>query len=293
MKRLAVLGLGLLGSEIAIRLQGQGFAVTGWNRTPGRAEALAVTGVQPAADPAEAIAAAEAVLLLLSDAAAIEQTLAAPGVADALPGRVLIQMGTIAPDESRRLAQQVAAAGGAYLEAPVLGSLPEARAGRLIVMAGGEAGLFERCRPVLEALSESPRYIGHIGQGAALKLAMNQLIAGLTATFSLSLGLVRAEGLDVDQFMALLRDSALYAPTFDKKLAKYLAHDYGTANFPLKHLHKDINLFRAVAAGAGLDASPLATLADACERAIDAGLGDGDYSAIYEALVRPPPTESD
>ncbi len=293
MKRLAVLGLGLLGSEIAIRLQGQGFAVIGWNRSPGRAEALALSGIRPAAEPAAAIGAAEATLLLLSDAAAIEQTLAAPGVADALPGRVLIQMGTIAPDESRRLAEQVVAAGAAYLEAPVLGSLPEARAGRLIVMAGGEAGLFERCRPILSALSEAPQRIGDVGQGAALKLAMNQLIAGLTGTFSLSLGLVRAEGIDVDQFMALLRDSALYAPTFDKKLAKYLAHDYGTANFPLKHLRKDINLFREVAARCGLDQAPLGVLTDACDRAIDAGLGNGDYSAIYEALVRHPSSEPD
>ena len=289
MKRLAVLGLGLLGSEIAIRLRAQGFDVIGWNRTPGRGDALAVTGVRIAASPAEAIGGAEATLLLLSDALAIEETLAAAGVADALPGRVLIQMGTIAPDESRRLAEQVAAAGGAYLEAPVLGSLPEARAGRLIVMAGGDSDLYQRCLPILEALSESPQRIGSVGQGAALKLAMNQLIAGLTATFSLSLGLVRAEGIDVDQFMTLLRGSALYAPTFDKKLANYLARDYGTANFPLKHLRKDINLFREVAIRSGLDEAPLAVLADACDRAIDAGLGDSDYSAVYEALVQPQP----
>jgi 3-hydroxyisobutyrate dehydrogenase len=293
MKRIAVLGLGLLGSEVAIRLRAQGFDVTGWNRSPGRVEALAVTGVQVAAGPAEAISAAEATLVLLSDAAAIEETLAGAGVAESLPGRVLIQMGTIAPDESRRLAEEVAAAGGAYLEAPVLGSLPEARDGRLIVMAGGDPELYRRCLPILEALSESPQHIGDLGQGAALKLAMNQLIAGLTATFSLSLGLVRAEGIEVDQFMELLRGSALYAPTFDKKLAKYLAHDYGTANFPLKHLRKDINLFREVAMRSGLDEAPLAVLVDACDRAIDAGLGDADYSAIYEALVQSRSRESD
>jgi 3-hydroxyisobutyrate dehydrogenase len=114
---------------------------------------------------------------------------------------------------------------------------------------------------------------------------MNQLIAGLTASFCYSLGLVRSEGLDVTQFMDLLRGSALYAPTFDKKLDKYLGHDYGSANFPLKHLLKDVSLFRRVAEGKTLDKAPLVALEAAFLRAMGAGLGDADYSAIYETLV--------
>jgi 3-hydroxyisobutyrate dehydrogenase len=196
-----------------------------------------------------------------------------------------MQMGTIAPAESRELASRVADAGADYLEAPVLGSIPEAHDGRLILMAGGEQALFERCLPVLKALGRDPRLIGGIGQGAALKLAMNQLIAGLTASFSLSLGLVRAEGIEVDEFMGLLRGSALYAPTFDKKLDKYLARDYGKANFPLKHLLKDVRLFRGVAEGVGMDTSMITTIEAACIRALAEGFGDEDYSALYEAMA--------
>lgn len=284
--QIGILGTGLLGSEIAIRLKTQGFDVSAWNRTADKAAPLATVGIRLPPTAAAVVADANIVLLLLADAAAIDATLFADDTAPVLAGRTVVQMGTIAPAESRAVGERVAAAGGAYLEAPVLGSLPEAREGKLLVMAGGDAALYERCLPVLEALSQEPRHIGELGQAAALKLAMNQLIAGLTATFSLSLGLVRKAGLDVEQFMDVLRGSALYAPTFDKKLGKYLEHDYASANFPLKHLLKDVRLMEDVMGEAGLDTTLLAAVAAAAERGIEDGYGDGDYSALYEALTQ-------
>lgn len=285
--KLAVIGTGLLGSAVAIRLQDRNFKTSAWNRSPEKTNALATVGIQPCVTVADALAASDAALLLLSDTAAIRAVLWPSDGSEqpTLTDRIIIQMGTIAPSESRALGRDIERAGGQYLEAPVLGSLPEARSGRLIVMAGGELGLYERCLPIFEALSEQPQRIGEVGQGAALKLAMNQLIIGLTATFSYSLGLVRAEGIDVEQFMGLLRQSALYAPTFDKKLDKYLRHDYGQANFPLKHLHKDLGLFRSVAEQSTLDTAPLAALETILQRALERGLGDLDYSALYEALI--------
>jgi 3-hydroxyisobutyrate dehydrogenase len=268
-----------------MRLRVQGQAVVGWNRSPDKRNALAERGLETVESAADAIAGADVCLLVLSDHAAITETLFRGQAGQRLSGRIFVQMGTIAPAESRDLAERLDQAGGSYLEAPVLGSLPEAEAGRLIVMAGGDPAIFEHCRPILGCLGEDPRLIGPVGQGAALKLAMNQLIAGLTATFSLSLGLVRAEGIQVEQFMALLRDSALYAPTFDKKLPKYLSHDYGRANFPLKHLLKDVRLFRRVAEPLHLDNALIATIEAACARAIGLGYADQDYSAVYEALA--------
>ena len=283
--KVAILGTGLLGSEVAIRLKDRLFDVIAWNRSPDKARRLATVGIQAAASAAEAIAGADATLLLLADAEAIRSTLFGGDTEAALTGRTIIQMGTIAPDESRALARATQRAGGDYLEAPVLGSLPEARSGKLIVMAGGDLTLYERCLPIFEALSESPQRIGEVGQGAAMKLAMNQLIAGLTASFAYSLGLVRSEGIDVQQFMDLLRGSALYAPTFDKKLDKYLSHDYSQANFPVKHLLKDMALFRRVAEQTTMDTAPLLALEAALARALGNGLGDADYSALYESLV--------
>ena len=283
--RLAILGTGLLGSEIALRLKAQGFDVAAWNRTAAKAAPLASAGIELPGTAAEAIRTADAALLLLADAAAIEATLFAPDTAPALAARIIVQMGTIAPAESRALAGRVGAAGSDYLEAPVLGSVPEARAGKLFVLAGGDPALYERCLPMFEALSETPQRIGDVGQAAALKLALNQLIAGLTATFCLSLGLVRKEGLDVEQFMTVVRGSALYAPTFDKKLDKYLAHDYASANFPLKHLLKDVRLMVDAMGADDIDTGTLQAIAAAAERGVAAGLADADYSALYESLT--------
>jgi 3-hydroxyisobutyrate dehydrogenase len=283
--KITVLGLGLMGAAVALRLKGQGLKVVGWNRSPQKSRELANQGLATAGSAREAIEGSQVVVLMLSDAEAILETLFAAETKDSIRGRVILQMGTIAPAESRDLADRVRTAGGEYLECPVLGSLPEAREGRLILMAGGEPALFERCLPVLSALGPAPRLIGDVGRGAALKLAMNQLIAGLTSSFSLSLGLVRAEGIEVEQFMELLRGSALYAPTFDKKLANYLSHDYGKANFPLKHLLKDVRLFRSVAQATGMDTALIAAVEAACVRASDRGYGDQDYSALYEAFA--------
>lgn len=285
--KIAVLGLGLMGAAIALRLKGQGLDVVGWNRSPEKAAGLAGQGLETTGTVQEAIERSDLVVLALSDSDAIAEVLFQAGTDISIRDRILLQMGTIAPEESRSIATRVEAAGGEYLEAPVLGSLPEARNGRLILMAGGKRSLFERCLSVLNALGPDPRLVGDVGQGAALKLAMNQLIAGLTASFSLSLGLVRAEGIDVEQFMEPLRGSALYAPTFDKKLDKYLSHDYGRANFPLKHLLKDVRLFRRVAEQTGMDTAMITTIEAACIRALSEGYGDQDYSALYEAMAPP------
>lgn len=156
-------------------------------------------------------------------------------------------------------------------------------------MAGAdEETEFARASPVLAALGENPRHVGPVGQGAALKLAFNQLIASLTAAFSLSLGLVRREGADIDTFMDILRESALYAPTFDKKLDKMLSGDFGKANFPVKHLLKDVHLVERAAEDAQLVAPWLPLLAQLLEQAQERGLADADYSAIYSAIAPEP-----
>lgn len=280
--KIAVLGLGLMGTAIAGRLQQQAFKVVGWNRSAHSLDAATTLGLSASTDPAIADA-ADTLILTLSDAEAITGALfEKPGFA--LAGKTVIQMGTIAPAESRDLEARVRAEGGHYLEAPVLGSIPEARAGTLIIMAGGDAAVYERCLPLLTALSGSPQHVGATGKGAALKLAMNQLIGALTTAFSASLGLVRAEGIDVDQFMELLRSSALYAPTFDKKLTKMLEHDYARPNFPLKHLIKDTRLFARAATEQGIDTRVIAALTEVFEDGRRKGYADDDYSALYEAV---------
>ena len=282
--KITILGLGLMGVPIGLRLQHCGQEVVGWNRSEQGLQKARAAGLATEPDLARALQDAELVLLTLSDAAAINSVLFGGENSNLLTGKRILQMSTISPDESREIGSRVIAAGGEYLETPVLGSLPEAGSGTLIVMAGGPEALFQDCLGLLQCLGKEVQLIGSVGQGAAMKLAMNQLIASLTAAFSYSLGLVRAEGVDPEQFMALLRESALYAPTFDKKLTKMLEHDYTQPNFPLKHLIKDLALFRQAAEKNGMEFSIPQTMLEVFEQGAAAGYSEEDYSALYEAI---------
>lgn len=282
--KITLLGLGLMGQPMALRLQQCGHEVIVWNRSRRPLESASDAGLNIEADLSKAIESGEVIVLTLSDAEAIESVLFSDQAPSSLQGKTVLQMGTIAPNESREIGTQVNSIGGEYLEAPVLGSLPEARTGQLIIMAAGPAAVYQHCLLMLRCLGKEVEYIGTLGQGAATKLAMNQLIASLTAGFSQSLGLIRAEGVEVELFMKLLRESALYAPTFDKKLKKFLEHDYSNPNFPLKHLIKDTGLFRRVAEESGIDASISEAMLRVFVNGQNAGYGEEDYSSLYEAI---------
>lgn len=273
-----------MGLPIAHRLIQRGHEVTAWNRSEERLKVATEEGIEIQPDLAQAVADNELLLLTLSDAAAIEAVIFSAQVESQLKGKTVLQMGTISPDESRALAERVQAAGGDYLEAPVLGSIPEAKNGELIIMAAGSEAAYHHCLLLLRGLGKEVDLVGSVGQAAAMKLAMNQLIAALTVGFAQSLGLIRAEGVDLELFMKLLRESSLYAPTFDKKLQKYIEHDYSNANFPLKHLIKDVGLFKQVAESSGMNAQVSDAMLSVLNSGEKAGYGDEDYSALYEAI---------
>lgn len=283
---IAVLGTGLLGAAIAERLLHQGHRLTVWNRNPARCQPLLAAGAQLAPNPAGAVREAELVITVLADAAASSAVLLQQAGA-ALAGKLVLQVATIGPQHSQELAQRLGALGCAYLETPVLGSRPEALAGRLQVMVGGSAADLERALPLLRALDPEPKHLGPVGAAAHTKLALNQLIASLTHSFSLSLHLVQQAGVEVEAFMAILRGSALYAPTFDKKLAKELAGDYANPNFPTAHLRKDLNLFVEAARAQGLETQGLDGLQQLLQRATAAGLDGLDYSALHALTAAP------
>ena len=282
--RIAVLGTGLMGRPMAGRLLAAGFPVTVWNRTLDKARPLADDGATVAPSPAAAIRDADALVLMLADAPAIRDTLLSAEAGTLLAGRAVIQMGTIAPAESLEFAAAVAGRGGSYLEAPVLGSIAEAAAGRLVVMVGASPTLFERWLPILRAFGPEPRLIGPPGHAAALKLALNQLIATITTAYAVGLGMVRRAGVDLSLWADIVRSSALYAPTFDKKFNRMVDREFTPANFPARLLLKDLRLVVDEANRIGLFAPFLEGLVEIVARAVDAGFGEADYSALAAAV---------
>lgn len=282
MTSVAVLGTGLLGTAIATRLLEQGLHVHVWNRDPSRIVSLVEKGATAIDDLGQAANNNSVLITVLRDGAATASVIGAVG---ALPGSTVVPMGTMGVEESRKLAAQVADQGGQYLEAPVLGSKPQALNGSLLVMAGGEEQVFEAQRPLLSHLCQEPQLVGPVGSGAATKLALNQLIASLTHSFSLSLQLIQRAGVPVETFMAILRPSALYAPTFDKKLQRMLDHNYADPNFSTALLRKDLRLFLEEATTAGLQDQGLSGLLSMLEQAKGTELDEQDYCALHELTV--------
>ena len=283
--KITLLGTGLMGAPMAMRLQSQGHTLTVWNRSPDKLKPLHEAGLKSAATPAEAIEQAEVVILMLSDYAAIEAVLAQiPDTAWA--GRCLLQMSTIAPDQSRQLAGRLRHAGADYIECPVLGSTPQASAGSLILIAAGSETAIACCQPILDALGEKQHLLGpDPGQAAAAKLALNQLIPSLIAMFGLSLHYIQRQEIHPEDWMKILRDSSLYAPSYDKKLERLLSADFSQPNFPVRHMLKDIGLFLSTAEPLGLDTRMLEALQALLHKCADAGQADADYSIVGQAVA--------
>ena len=282
--KIGLLGTGLMGQPMALKLLEAKLSVIAYNRTESKLAPLGEAGVEIADSPIKAIEAADCLILMLTDKAAIQSIILSEPARSALANKAIIQMGTISPEESKAIRDQVVSAEGEYLEAPVLGSIPQVKTGELLVMVGATEQQFNKYYKLFQHFSPEPIHVGDVGTAAAMKLALNQLIAGLTATFALSLSFVRHQGVEIEQFMEVLRQSALYAPTFDKKLPRMLEGNFANPNFPTKHLLKDTNLFLNQAKEMGLNTSSLEGVRAIVEKAIVLGFGEDDYSSLFAAI---------
>lgn len=279
--KVSVLGTGIMGYPMAEKLLEAKHEVTVYNRTREKAEPLKKRGATVAESAEEAIAASECIITMVTDGEVVE-TLLFP--AD-FTGKTVIQMSTIQPEKSIELSDNVEDANGNYAECPVLGSTPQVKNRELILMFGGTRHRFEHFAELLKAFGEKRLYIGEVGKASALKLALNQLIASMTAAFSLSLGIVQKRGIDVEVFMNILRNSSLYSPQFDKKLPRFLERDFSEPHFPTKHLLKDVDLVINEGTALGLHVEGLKGVRKVIERTLEQGFTDVDYSSIFNGIV--------
>jgi 3-hydroxyisobutyrate dehydrogenase len=230
----------------------------------------------------EAVDHAQCLILMLANAQAIEQVLFKSNIS--LRGKTVIQMGTISPTESRDFAQKIQRQKGSYLECPVLGSIQEVKDGKLILMVGSSKKQFSEWQNLLKCFGPQPKYIGTVGQAAALKLALNQLIASLISSFAFSLAFVQSSRVNVDSFMEILRQSVLYAPTFDKKLPRMLKHNYKNPNFSTKHMLKDVKLFLKESQRLRIKVPAVRGVRQLLEATIKNDLMNVDYCSLYETV---------
>jgi 3-hydroxyisobutyrate dehydrogenase len=282
---IGLIGVGLMGLAMSQRLLEQDQPLIVYNRTLEKLTPLQGTAAMIADTPQAVLEQCDRIILMLTDADAIAEVVLTHAADSLLRDRTLIQMGTIAPSESCAIRDQVVSAGGNYLEAPVLGSLPEARSGELLVMVGSTPEQFQTGLPLLQMLGPEPRLMGPVGTASATKLALNQLIGSLTTAFALSLGFIQHHQVDSEPFMQILRQSALYAPTFDKKLSRMLEQNYINPNFSTKHLLKDMRLFTQAAQQAGLTTHSTEAIQQVLEIAVARSFAEMDYSALFSAIL--------
>jgi 3-hydroxyisobutyrate dehydrogenase len=284
--KISVIGAGLMGGAIARKLFEHKNDVIAYNRTKEKLEPLKSIGIKIAETPAEAVENSEVVILMLADANAINSVMINENVLEKVKGKLVIQMGTILPEESKSFQKIFTENMAEYFEAPVLGSIPQILNENLIVLVGSGKDQFEKHKHIFSAFSKEIYHIGEIGQAAAIKLAFNNLIASLIPAFSLSFGIVKKSGVNPEIFMEILRKSALYAPTFDSKLPMILSEDFSKANFPAKHMLKDGRLIEKFASQLNLNTKVINALNTVIEEAVNSGYADQDYSAVYKAIVK-------
>lgn len=283
--KISFIGTGLMGRPMATRLLQAGYEVTVYNRTRQKALPLQALGAQLASSSKEAVESSPVIILMVADYPACREILFPTEQPPTLEGKTIIQMGTISPRQSIDLMILVNQGGGAYLEAPVLGSIAEAEKGELIVLVGSTQEQFRSLEPLLRCFSSQPIYVGMVGQAAAFKLALNQLIASLTACFAFSLNLIRKRGIPLELFMDVVRRSSLYAYHFDKKLSRMWSEDYANPTFPLRLLYKDVSLMIEEGREIGLEVDGLTGILRLLEKGMKQGWGEKDYTAITSLIL--------
>src|SRR5438477_1689496 len=272
--RVAILGTGKMGAAIARHLSESGHELTLWNRTRSRAEAVGVGRV--ASTPAEAAKAAEVVISILTDAAAVRNAyLGDQGAASAAQDQVFIEMSTAGPEVVAELQPAIERAGAKFIECPVLGSTVAMETGKGLLFAAGDDAAIERARPVLDAMGEMRR-IKDPESAAKLKLTANTVLMGLSAIAAEVLAAGAAAGLDTeDVFWVLTR----FSPVLAARRAGYVEHKYEPVMFALRDAAKDLRLATDVYRKAGA-ATPMTDKArELFERAAKTA-GDLDLSAI-------------
>lgn len=287
MKSVAFLGAGgLMGSRMAKRLIDHGFELSVYNRTAARIKPLIEAGARSAAGAAEAVRAAEAVVVMVSDGPSVEAVLLgeAGAVAAARPGTLFIDSSTVLPATSQLVAEAAVARGCAFLDAPVFGSKEQAEGGILQFIVGGASADFERAGPLFAAMGNSAKLIGPTGAGSTLKLANNVMGAIFTTAMAEAASVLKKAGVDEAVCTEMLAGGAMGSRMFTTKWPKMMSGDF-TTQFALELLHKDVRYFLALANEHGCQTPTAALVAQLLQGARNAGLGGSDMSSIYTYLT--------
>jgi 3-hydroxyisobutyrate dehydrogenase len=281
---IAVLGTGIMGAAMARNLLAVGMEVRVWNRSREKAEPLADDGATVADSPAEAAEGAGFVLTMLADADVVAEAIdGEDGALSTLPGDgVWLQTSTVGIEGQERLAGVADEHGVYYVDAPVLGTKEPAEQGQLIVLASGPEEVRERCEPVFEAVGSQTYWLGPAGAGSRLKLVTNNWIVGLLGALAETISLAEAVDVDPSQFLEVIEGGPLGVPYAQMKGQMMIEEEFPTS-FSANLARKDATLVLQAAEASGLRLPLTEAAAAHFDEAINAGHGEEDMAAIYQA----------
>jgi 3-hydroxyisobutyrate dehydrogenase-like beta-hydroxyacid dehydrogenase len=296
--RIGILGVGLLGTAVASRLLAKGFEVVGYDTRPAQVTALSSAGLRAAANPAEAVAGADAVFTILTTPDVVESVwLGSGGLLDtAARGTALLQTSTIGPGLAERLGEAARARGHAFLDTPISGTSTAVARGDGTIFVGGDAALLERCRPVFDAVAAKTVHVGPVGAASVAKLAAN-LVGGINAiALAEALVLGAKAGVAPATLLEALRQSPVASRSMDMRGPLMVSHKF-EPHIRLDLFLKDFGLMLDEARRLGMPL-PLTSVAhQLCTATSAAGHGAEDLAAVITTLetlagIGIPPKES-
>jgi 3-hydroxyisobutyrate dehydrogenase-like beta-hydroxyacid dehydrogenase len=289
--RVAVLGLGRMGAEIAKRLELADHQLSVWNRSADPLKPFTERGICALEHPMDAWEHAELVITMVTDDDAVQAvTLGEHGVLDAgtgcVPaagGGVLVDMSTISARMSASIAARCDAARVAYLRAPVTGNPTVVAAGKLGIIVSGPHAEFDRVAGTLADIGPNLFYVGGADESRIVKLALNLMLGGTTQLLAEALVLGQQHGIDRAKLLEVISGSAIGSPYVNYKTEALLADNY-QSTFTARQLHKDLALALEAGRDAGVPLALTAATQQLVEGCIGLGMGDLDLSALLPRL---------
>ena len=247
MSQISVLGTGAMGSRIAANLLGQGHAVTVWNRTAEKTLPLIEAGAQSARTPQEAVRAAEFVIAMVRDDEASRRVWLDPEVgalAGMAVGAIALESSTLTVEWTGTLAKHCREREITFLDAPVVGSRPQAEAAQLIYLVGGEQAAFDSVQPILIELGSAVHHAGTVGSGMAIKLAVNAFFGIQAAAMGELIGFMQRCGLDDARSLDIFTATPVCSPAVKALASGMMARQF-LPLFPIELVEKDLGYLTA------------------------------------------------
>jgi 3-hydroxyisobutyrate dehydrogenase-like beta-hydroxyacid dehydrogenase len=279
MTRVGVVGLGNIGGALATNLVADGHEVTVTDVDAARAEAI--DGAKAVPSVAEVASASEITLTSLPSPTVV-QAVAEEWVGAAAPGSVLLELSTTLPDSNRAIAEQLAARGHHFVEAPLTGGAIGAQNRGLVFMVGGDDEPVSRCRPILEQLGRATIHLGPVGTGTTMKLANSLLAMACTWASFESLSLAAKAGIDLRTAVEVIRTAGVTNFYIDRGVEGINVRGK-PAEFTLELAAKDAGLINDIAAATGVPAEIAQAARSLLDDAVARGLGDHDWTDLVLA----------